>query len=265
MCLARAGQDGKDGQGLNIRGTFDPGETYAKLDVVTKDYGWFVAISDDPGPCPGPGWKSGPVGKTGASGPRGPKGDKGDNGDTIIDWHLDQSRYLAVPILSSGKQGPPLQLRALFEQFQIETALNGHARTRPRYQWRPLTLDLTVLATVKQELGITDNNSDEHVARLISEQSEVAASWCRRPLAQATVIDSFRLQDCYGYQYEPLIPSRRPIASITEIVEDGTTLVETDYEYDEETGFLWKLDSNEDRVGWTGQDDARLTSAAMSC
>ena len=89
--------------------------------------------------------------------------------------------------------------------------------------------------------------------RLISEQSEVAASWCRRPLAQATVIDSFRLQDCYGYQYEPLIPSRRPIASITEIVEDGTTLVETDYEYDEDTGFLWRLDSNEDRVGWTGK------------
>ena len=82
---------------------------------------WFVAKSDDPGPCPGPNWQIGPSGKTGAAGQRGPKGDKGDNGDTIIDWHLDQSRYLAVPILSSGKQGPPLQLRALFEQFQIET------------------------------------------------------------------------------------------------------------------------------------------------
>jgi hypothetical protein len=64
---------------------------------------------------------TGPVGKTGASGARGPKGDKGDNGDTVIDWHIDASKYLAVPILSSGKEGPVLHLRALFEQFEIET------------------------------------------------------------------------------------------------------------------------------------------------
>jgi hypothetical protein len=120
-CLARAGQDGKDGRGLNICGTYDPGASYKALDVVTLNYTWFVAINDDPGPCPGLGWKSGPVGKTGASGQRGPKGDKGNDGDSIIDWHLDQSRYLATPILSSGKEGPPLQLRALFEQFEVET------------------------------------------------------------------------------------------------------------------------------------------------
>jgi hypothetical protein len=113
----------------------------------------------------------------------------------------------------------------------------------------PVTLDLTVLETVKQELGVTDNNSDELLARLISEQSEVAAGYCRRPLAQATIIDSFRL---WPNTYHPLIPSRRPVVSITEIVEDGTTLLETDYEYDEETGFLWKLDSTEDRICWAG-------------
>jgi Collagen triple helix repeat (20 copies) len=120
-CLACAGRDGQDGQSLNIRGTFDPGQTYSRLDVVTLNYSWFVAINNDPGPCPGPGWKAGPVGKTGASGARGPKGDKGDNGDTIIDWHIDASKYLAVPILSNGKEGPVLHLRALFEQFEIET------------------------------------------------------------------------------------------------------------------------------------------------
>jgi Collagen triple helix repeat (20 copies) len=120
-CLARAGQDGKDGQSLNIRGTFDPEQTYGRLDVVTLNYAWFVAINDDPGPCPGAGWKAGPVGKAGASGARGPRGDKGDNGDIIIDWHIDASKYLAIPILSNGKEGPVLHLRALFEQFEIET------------------------------------------------------------------------------------------------------------------------------------------------
>jgi hypothetical protein len=120
-CLARAGQDGKDAQTFNLRGTYEPGKTYARLDVVTVNYSWAVAMRDDPGPCPGAGWMTGPVGKTGASGARGPKGDKGDNGDTVIDWHIDASKYLAVPILSNGKEGPVLHLRALFEQFEIET------------------------------------------------------------------------------------------------------------------------------------------------
>jgi hypothetical protein len=113
----------------------------------------------------------------------------------------------------------------------------------------PVTLDLTVLETVKQELGITDNNSDEILARVISEQSEVASSYCRRPLAQATIIDSFRM---WPNTYQPLMPSRRPVVSITEIIEDGTTLLETDYEYDEETGFLWKLNSVDERICWAG-------------
>jgi hypothetical protein len=111
----------------------------------------------------------------------------------------------------------------------------------------PVTLDLTVLETVKQELGVTDSNSDALLARLISEQSEVAASFCRRPLAQATIIDSFRVLGTDA----PLMPSRRPIVAISEIIEDGTTLIETDYEYDETTGFLWKLDSSEERSWWS--------------
>jgi hypothetical protein len=114
----------------------------------------------------------------------------------------------------------------------------------------PTTLDLTVLETVKQELGITNSNSDAQLARLISEQSEVAASWCRRPLAQATITDSFRVTN---WMCEPLMPSRHPIVSISEIVEDGTTLIETDYEFDEQGGMIWKLDSSEDRAVWSGK------------
>jgi hypothetical protein len=112
----------------------------------------------------------------------------------------------------------------------------------------PVTLDLTVLETVKQELGITDNNSDALLARIISEQSEVAASFCRRPFAQATIIDSFRVSLSAD---APLMPSRRPIVTISEVIEEGTTLIETDYEYDEITGFLWKLDSSQERSWWS--------------
>jgi hypothetical protein len=32
-------------------------------------------------------------------------------------WRLDRANYIAVPVLSDGREGPPLELRPLFEQF----------------------------------------------------------------------------------------------------------------------------------------------------
>lgn len=106
--------------------------------------------------------------------------------------------------------------------------------------------DLTVLATVKEELGITDSSSDDLLSRLITEQSAVAATYCRRVFAQETIVDSFRLP-CFSC--DPIILSRRPVASITSIVEDGTTLDAADYEFDATTGFVWRLDDDE-RISW---------------
>jgi integrin beta 3 len=120
ICLARSGANGKDGRSLNICETWDAKWDYAALDVVTVDRSWFVAKKDHPGPCPGPDWKAGPAGKTGDKGLRGHQGEKGAPGDTIIDWRLDRQSYMAVPIMSNGDDGPPLSLRALFEQFEIE-------------------------------------------------------------------------------------------------------------------------------------------------
>jgi hypothetical protein len=59
-------------------------------------------------------------GVAGARGERGPKGDAGASGATICDWKIDRARYVAVPIMSDGSEGPPLELRGLFEQFFSE-------------------------------------------------------------------------------------------------------------------------------------------------
>jgi hypothetical protein len=35
----------------------------------------------------------------------------------ILLARVDRARYLATPLISDGNEGPPLELRALFEQF----------------------------------------------------------------------------------------------------------------------------------------------------
>lgn len=120
ICLARSGRS------LTLRGTYDPKENYAELDVVTRNATWYAAKKDAPGECPGPDWKSGPAGKTGNEGQRGhtgeqgPRGHKGEPGDTIIDWRIDRKQYVATPVMASGVDGPPLNMRLLFEQFETE-------------------------------------------------------------------------------------------------------------------------------------------------
>jgi hypothetical protein len=85
----------------------------------------FIALKDAPGPGPGPGWQlltcPGKRGVAGEKGERGPQGDRGLSGATIRDWKLDRARYVATPVMSDGGEGPPLELRGLFEQFLLET------------------------------------------------------------------------------------------------------------------------------------------------
>ena len=53
-------------------------------------------------------------------GPPGPQGDPGLSGATILDWKIDRARYVAIPVMSDGSEGPRLELRGLFEQFVLE-------------------------------------------------------------------------------------------------------------------------------------------------
>jgi hypothetical protein len=99
--------------------------------VVANDYddASYIARRDDPGICPGDGWqilsRSGRRGPVGESGPRGRKGERGARGEatpTIINWTIDRVHYRAIPTLSDGKPGAPLDLRPLFEAYHVETS-----------------------------------------------------------------------------------------------------------------------------------------------
>jgi hypothetical protein len=125
ICLATAGRDGGS---ITVRGTFDETAEYRRLDVVARNGGSFVALKDRPGPCPGSGWqliasqgRRGVAGERGERGAPGPKGDPGLSGATIREWKVDRAHYVVVPIMTDGSEGPPLELRGLFEQFLHET------------------------------------------------------------------------------------------------------------------------------------------------
>src|SRR5262245_22293787 len=124
ICLAAAGRDGNS---ITVRGTFNETAEYRRLEVVALNGGSFVALKDKPGPCPGSGWqllasqgKRGVAGERGERGERGAKGDTGLKGTTICDWKIDRARYVATPLMSDGREGPPLELRELFQQFLTE-------------------------------------------------------------------------------------------------------------------------------------------------
>jgi hypothetical protein len=121
VCLARSGDS------LTPRGAYDEHADYRCLDVIMVDGSSFVALKDAPGPCPGADWQllasRGSRGDRGLQGERGlpgPKGDAGASGATIRDWKIERERYVATPVMLDGSDGPPLELRGLFEQFLSE-------------------------------------------------------------------------------------------------------------------------------------------------
>jgi hypothetical protein len=117
---------GRDGVIPHLRGTYDAKESYKKFDIVALNGSSFIARKDDPGECPGSGWqlhasagRSGGRGERGEQGPRGPQGPKGDT-PLITGWSIDAKSYVAIPLMSDGRKGAPLELRELFKQFVID-------------------------------------------------------------------------------------------------------------------------------------------------
>ena len=104
-----------------MRGTFKAGESYRAFDVVALNGGSFIAKKDNPGPCPGAGWQL--IASQGKRGDKGERGLQGPSGVPVViaGWQLDRDNYIAVPVMSDGREGPPLELRSLFEQFHTET------------------------------------------------------------------------------------------------------------------------------------------------
>src|SRR5262249_30204411 len=118
-CLAVAGA------GFAVCGKYLAGEAYQRGDVVMLDGASFVALKNAPGVCPGDDWRLLAMRGAGPSGQRGLMGLRGERGlaaSTIQSWQIDSARYVATPIMNDGSRGPPLELRALFEQFLLETS-----------------------------------------------------------------------------------------------------------------------------------------------
>jgi hypothetical protein len=126
VLIARGGTDGTT---PHVRGSYDEGEYYHRLDIVSLGGSSFIGERDDPGECPGPGWQL--LACIGQNGERGEKGDqgipgrsitgpKGECGASIAGWETDAASYTVIPLMSDGEQGPALELREIFKQFLID-------------------------------------------------------------------------------------------------------------------------------------------------
>jgi hypothetical protein len=119
---------GRDARLMNLRGTYETNVAYERLDVVVRESSSFVALRDDPGPCPGDGWqmlacggKRGIAGEKGERGERGARGERGEDVARIASWKIDRKRFVATPVMADGTHGPELELHDFFSQFQMET------------------------------------------------------------------------------------------------------------------------------------------------
>lgn len=103
------------------------------------------------------------------------------------------------------------------------------------------SVDLTVLANVKTELGITTTSEDVNLETWIDQASGVITGSCNRVFGKETVTESFRNRVQF-LEPEKIVLQRTPVTLITSVVENGITLVEdTDFEVDYETGILTRL------------------------
>lgn len=112
------------------------------------------------------------------------------------------------------------------------------------------TYDLTTLAMVKAELGITATTYDALLSQYISSESAKIIAFCNRGFARETITEKFTLD--YPYTQIALRLSRYPVASITSVVTSNETLSSDEYELDA-TGILYRLaDSSDDdtRLPW---------------
>lgn len=115
--------------------------------------------------------------------------------------------------------------------------------------------DLTSLANVKAELGISDTNSDTLLARYITSASLAAEQYCNRAFVVESIQDQFfsdERSSLFRNGLEKLQLSRWPINDLTSVVENSVTLVEnTDFITDVASGQLVRIDSNGNLRRWS--------------
>ncbi len=95
----------------------------------------------------------------------------------------------------------------------------------------------TTLATVKDEIGITDDTADARLLRWIDEASERIETYLGRVLASETVRETFRLTGAPAC----LRLARPPLTAIDRIDVDGVTLASDQYGADATAGLLYPI------------------------
>lgn len=103
------GADGKDGKSVSVRGTFSEDDEYTELDIVMMNGSSFIAIKEQPGPCPGAGWQllasrgsRGDRGGPGIEGKQGPRGNDGAPGDSPVALYVEGNEIIMT--MSSGTE-----------------------------------------------------------------------------------------------------------------------------------------------------------------
>jgi len=122
--------------------------------------------------------------------------------------------------------------------------------------------NLTTLVKVKQELKITDTNSDDLLTDWIEQASGVAARYCNRTLVKETITETFR-HDASSFHHtgfrhphgheggiprEGLTLNRYPIIEVASVTVDGKVLDPSQYEFDET--MLYRLSSSGTPLHW---------------
>lgn len=105
--------------------------------------------------------------------------------------------------------------------------------------------DLTTVAAVKSDLGITGSDHDAWIGDAIGYASAIVADAVGRVLAEETVSE---VQDHRGQPFALLL-ARWPVSEVASVTLDGETIEATDYDVDEEAGTLHRLSGGR-RVAW---------------
>ncbi len=117
ICVAAGGLDGRS---FRVKGTYQPGEPYSRLDVVAFGGGSYAARRNNPGGCPGDDWQALCFqGKKGPAGPKGDRGERGPAGPSTKGCELEAERYTLILNQSDGTS-VSINLRPFFEAYHAE-------------------------------------------------------------------------------------------------------------------------------------------------
>lgn len=106
--------------------------------------------------------------------------------------------------------------------------------------------ELTSLETVKLELGLTGVDDDAYIGGLIDQASAAVETWCGRPFALEEVCETLDLTA----RSSVLLLSRWPVTSIASITASGISLDPSAFEFDGNSGQVFRITETGTRCAW---------------